>query len=707
MVDRAPRSASPAGSIRLVVVALALALLTAACVTPLDLIGGDDQAEGRIGSEALDGGDGSSGVGASADGGLDPGADPELPARLRESAFAAGACGFAPLDGLEPRCGTVVVPENWAEGTGRIELAVAVFESTNPSAESDPVIYLDGGPGSHALETIEFVVDDFLLPLLDRGDVIFFDQRGAGLTFPRLDCTETVEVTRRLEDDPSIDDDEATEAFHGALGDCRQRLLDSGIELTAYNSINNANDVEAIRLALGYERWNLFGISYGTKLGLEVLRRHPDGVRSAVLDSVYPPQVDSVLENPSTFVDSYRAVVAACGAEPACAGAGDLAERIEAVVARYEADPVRVEVRDWILDESDEVFVTGETVIELVLGALYTPSQFTDIPELITELENGRTDAIETFLSQDRTTERFFTSGMFYAIACNEEISFADRADVVAALPEDPFGLKEGFDFASNTGTLAFGTCEAFANGQAPAVSNTPVVSDVPTLLMAGAFDPVTPVSWADAAAETLSRSHLVIGPRASHGVSGGRCGMSVALAFLADPDSKPDDRCLADEPLRFLAPADDPIELEAVTFRIEDFGVEISTVRPEGWFVGSLEGDQYRQESILDPTEFYQLAGDPSLGFVLADFIGEEQGLSISDPEPFTGSVGPITADGIPRDWEHRSGRNDSVAVEWFETRIDGQATYIILVSTVEQLAANLASIVLPALEAIDVAAL
>ncbi|MGI9597304.1 MAG: alpha/beta fold hydrolase [Acidimicrobiales bacterium] len=666
------------------------------------MAGDDQRSQPRLESEAVDDRSPTDSARGAASVGPDPLADDD-----RTFRFVEGPCRFEPPADFQPRCGTVAVPEDWDTGQGEVVLSVAVFSSTAADPQPDPVVYLDGGPGSHALETIEFVVDDFLEPLLTRGDVIFFDQRGVGLTSPRLDCPETEVVNRQIEDRPFVDDEEETEALHRALGDCRNRLIEAGIDLTDYNSINNAHDVEAIRRALGYDRWNLFGISYGTKLGLEVLRRHPDPVRSAILDSVYPPQVDSVLETPSPFVDSYQLIVGACSAEPACDAEGDLAERIRSVVARYEADPVRVEVQDWILDETDQVFVTGDTIVGVVVGALYSPSRFTDIPELVAELEEGRTEAIAAFLSQDRTTERFFSNGMFYAVACTEEIGFADEAQVAAAVPADPFGLKEVFDFASNTGNLAFGTCRAFETDRAPDVSNTAVNSDVPTLLMAGTYDPVTPVAWAERAAETLSRSQLVIGPHAAHGVSGDTCGISIAIAFLDSPGRRPDDGCLAEQQLEFLAGVDRQQALESVTYRIEDFGVEISTVRPTDWFVGSLEGDQYRRASFLDPTELYQLAGDPSLGFVLADFIEAEQRLTLSEARPFAGRVGPISADGIPRNWDRRSGRSASVAVEWFETVIDGQATYVILVAPVDQLETGLESVVLPALGAIDVVAM
>lgn len=676
---------------------IGFAVIGAACANPLDRLREDaaEQTAVTIGSEPV----GPVTQSASGESGSAGGF-------VITAEFEEGNCPFEALADHEPRCGTVTVPADWENDEGLIRLPVAVFSSTADQPADDAVIYLDGGPGSHALDTIQYVIEDFVEPLLARGDVVFFDQRGTGFATPRLNCEETKVVQRQVEDELEFDDDEAIELFHGALRDCNERLSGSGIDLADYNSINNAADVEAIRVALGYEQWNLFGISYGTKLGLEVLRRHPDGVRSAVLDSVYPPQVDSVLENPGTFLDSYNLVIDACEAEkPGCGDAGDLDQRVRDVVDRYEEDPVVVSIRDWIADESDTVVVSGQTILDTILGALYSTWQLSDIPELVAELEAGDTDAITSFLSQDRSTERYFSNGMFYAVACNEEISFADETEVAAAIPDDPFGLAEAFDIASNTGNLAFGTCEAFESGQAPAVSNTAVESDVPTLLMAGWFDPVTPISWAERAGETLPNSHLVIGPNASHGVSGDECGISVALEFLNSPDDAPDDRCLVEAELSFLGPTENSIELTPLVFESQDLGVAIDSVGPAGWGAGSLKGDLYRRNSFLDPTEFYQLGGDPNLGLGLQDFIESEKNLTMSASRRFSGEIGPISADDVPGDWRYRSGeRPDRVLVDWFETEIGGLATYVILVSAPEERDYLLEQMVGPALEAIDV---
>ncbi len=615
--------------------------------------------------------------------------------------FKRAPCPFDAPAGTEPRCGTVAVPEDWATGTGTVTLSVAVFSSTADGPAPDPVVYLDGGPGGHSLDAVQFLSADLLEPLQARGEVVFFDQRGVGLSTPALDCTEVTAAARQAEDDPALGDDEAIAAFGRALTACRQRLAGQGINLAAYNTINNAHDVDAIRRALGYETWNLLGISYGTRLGLEVMRQHPEGVRSVVLDSVFPPEVDSTKDNPASFVAAYQAVVAACAQEPACAAAGDLAARYQAVVAKLDAEPIQVEVRDFLTNETDQVWVDGSAIIDVVSEALYSPDQFTDLPELVAELETGRTDALALFLSQNRTNEAFFSIGMFFAFECNEEIVFADPAAVAAAIPPDPFGHSDTFDYGSNNGSLAFSSCAAFNGGTTPTpdpILNQPVVSDVPTLVMSGRYDPVTPPAWADEAAGDLTQAWSVTAPYGAHGISPGECGMSVVRQFLDDPDTAPDATCYDRESLRFLAGPDPaPVELEPVTYAGPDGSATISTVAPKGWSTGGLDGDWVRQSSFLDPTELLQLGGSGGqlLAASIEQFLTDTQDVELSAPE---------TVDGPGGSWQHRTARTATRAVEWYQAERNGATVLVLLVAAPAEVEALTASVLQPALDKITV---
>lgn len=675
----------------------AIAGMAAAVVLLVGCVGGNTSGRAAGGPPARAADDGT-GPAASDAGDTRPAVVPdEAPDPIEYTpAFTDGPCPPNFPGQFASRCGTVEVPSDWSTGEGTVTIAIAVFDSTASDPAPDPVAYLEGGPGGHALETLVFSADTLLAPLLERGDVVVFDQRGAGLSTPRLACPEVNEVTREVEDEPIVDSAAAERRQLDALGACRDRLASSGIDLSDFNSFNNAHDTDAVRRALGYDRWNLFGVSYGTKLALESLRQHPEGIRAVVLDSVYPPQVDSVAENPFTFIASYERVADACEAEPACAAQGNLMDRLGDLATDLQAGPVQVEVTDYVSGQRDDVYLTGDALVDIVTQALYSPTWFTDLPELATDLEAGRTAVAAQFLSQQRTLERYVSEGMFYAFTCQEEVSFADPASVVD--PPDPFGLNDTFDLASNTGSNAFESCAVFDSGRVAAEADEAVVSDVPSLLLAGAFDPVTPVSWAERAAEGLSQSHLIVAPHASHGVFGTACGMSVIVAFLDDPTEAPDAACLEAEELRFVGSVAETPELEEASYVVEPWGTRITTLRPESWIVGSLGGDQYRQQSFLDQTQLFQLAGDSSLGLSLDVFVGQQWSIELS-PAPLDGF------EVIGEGWTRRTGAADEVAVEWFESEVSpGTTAYVILVSSPSEQEALVEQVLIPALRAITV---
>ena len=269
-----------------------------------------------------------------------------------------------------------------------MKLIVGVLPSRSGS-DNAPIVYLEGGPGAHALDTLQFQFTEIWDPLLDDFDLIFFDQRGTGFSEPSLRCPELTRVTRDAEDDPSLAPAQLQALGDEALGACASGFRNRGIDTAQYNTVNNARDADAIREALGYDEWNLLGISYGTRLALDMMRQFPETIRSAVIDSVYPPQVDATKEQSQTFLDSFELVSAACDAEPACAAEGNLSERLIAAAADLEAQPREVEVVNFLTGATDTVQANGDAVVGLVAGGLYSPFAFTDWPELLTDLESG------------------------------------------------------------------------------------------------------------------------------------------------------------------------------------------------------------------------------------------------------------------------------------------------------------------------------
>ena len=686
MTDGVPGSASSAPRVSGAVLFVAVAMMLSGCISSNSV----SVDEANLSSKARAVADGPAGVSGQDTDGWDD--QPVAQVDIGSRVFQPGPCGFDVPAGLEPRCGVVVVPADWATGAGEVELAVAVFPSSVEAPASDPVVYLDGGPGSHTLQSIQFLRSSLVEPLAERGDVVFFDQRGVGFSSPRLSCPSLTEARREAEDRPDLTDAELDARFLGSVEACHRGLVGDGVDLTLFGTEASAHDVEAIRLALGYPAWNLHAVSYGTRLGLEVLRRYPDGVRSAVLDSVFPAHVDAVAETQVSFFESFQAVVDACAVEPDCAALGGLDQRIRNLVARYDAAPVTVTVDDWLTGESDDVQFTGEALRSIVIGALYSPAKFGDLPELVLQLEAGDTSGASAFLSSERSSEQLFSDGLFLTVACREEVPFSQQDEVARLAPPDPLGTDAAFEVAFNVGAAAFDTCGAFPVPAAPETIAAPVRSDVPTLLMAGRFDPVTPVGWAEQVAEDLGQSQLVVFDGDSHGLSTTECGQVLVRSFFDNPTDMVDDSCVDGEPVRFLAASVVDVSLVPDTWIDGVSDVELTSVRPEGWAVGSLGGDLYQERSFLDPTQIFQGLFDPSAAESFVTAVAADYNVELSD------SVD------VGAGWWQRSGRGDEVAIEWFQSVDEGQALVVLLVAPVPDIDELRDQVAIPARDALTI---
>jgi pimeloyl-ACP methyl ester carboxylesterase len=188
-------------------------------------------------------------------------------------------------------CGMLTVREDRSQPNGAtIQLAVAIIPTRSPTPAPDPVVYLAGGPGSAALSGAPRLARAWA-PFLANRDLIVFDQRGTGFSRPALRCPES-ERSSDAELGRVLSADESVRAEVAALQRCHARLVREGVHLGAYTSAASAHDLEDLRVALGYGRWNLLGISYGTRLALTAMRDTPQSIRSVILDSTYPLQVN-------------------------------------------------------------------------------------------------------------------------------------------------------------------------------------------------------------------------------------------------------------------------------------------------------------------------------------------------------------------------------------------------------------------------------
>ncbi len=224
------------------------------------------------------------------------------------------------IEGKTLFCGTVQVPEDNAQPDGKkIPLKFAILKSGSQYSEPDPLVYLQGGPGGSAIDQIPLLARTFDAFRKNR-DVVFWDQRSAGLSGLSVNCFDALAVNAAkialkkftTTDISGADKDSNT------ISDCLREVEAAGIDIAKYNTFENAKDVRTITRALGYETYNLYGISYGTKLALETMRVAPEGIRSVVIDGVAPPWVHLYDTLALKISEAIEHVVEQCKADATC-----------------------------------------------------------------------------------------------------------------------------------------------------------------------------------------------------------------------------------------------------------------------------------------------------------------------------------------------------------------------------------------------------
>lgn len=437
------------------------------------------------------------------------------------------------VEGDDVDCGYLIVPEDRSDpNSPEIELAFAVLYAPAEDVRPDPVIYLEGGPGGNAVGALEDWLD---IPYVQDRDLILLDQRGTGYSLPSLNCPELEETGE------------------GATQECHDRLVREGVNLQAYNSAENAADIADLRVALGYDEWNLFGISYGTRLALTVMRDHPEGIRSVVIDSVYPPEVQSWEEYAQNTVEVFIRLFQACAKDSQCNAAyPDLEQTFYSTVESLDAQPAEYAGIDPDTGNGVEMSLSGNDLIERVFQLLYSTESIPYLPWVINEVASGNYVALDNLESgealgyrrQEDGEDVTDSEGMYNSVECQEEVAFLDESQALANIPAQPTALYQNSVDAIQA---TFSDCRIWGVAAADPIEAQPVVSDIPTLVAAGEFDPITPAKWAESAASHLKNSFYFLFPGGGHGVIDiNACSQGIMQAFLDDPTQEPDGSCIS-----------------------------------------------------------------------------------------------------------------------------------------------------------------
>ena len=461
--------------------------------------------------------------------------------------FEPTPCQSFDLDEEGAECGFLIVPENRDDpGKRTLRLAVAILKSRSSNPRPDPVIYLHGGPGGSAISGASRWLDH---PFREDRDFILLDQRVTGYSEPAV-CPElSRDDMMVLTGDRSPD--EATAERLALSLDCRDALLERGVDLGSYNSDASAADLVDLRRLLGYDSWNLYGISYGTKLALTALRNSPKGIRSVILDSAYPPGIQSLDHRTLVFVRALKVLFEACASDAACRAAyPDLKESLFETMESLRERPLTIRIIDEGPLPIDEFTINVQDFLAAVHQMLYRRPMIELLPFTLEAMKTRNHRALYGLVDSFGERGLSIDRAVYNLVECYERGPFGSREGYEALTADHP-RMRGGFTHFDVDQEI----CDRWSEKHAGPDETLAVESDVPSLILAGDYDPITPPAWGRRAAQTLEKSFFFQFPGVGHGASRFHaCPEAIAAAFVQDPTNEPDASCVAEmEPLAFV----------------------------------------------------------------------------------------------------------------------------------------------------------
>ena len=414
-------------------------------------------------------------------------------------------------------CGFLTVPEKHAvngqpASEKTIQVAVVKLAARSADKKTDPVVYLHGGPGGAGIS--DYMTEQFS-SLSKNRDVYVVDQRGVGLSKPALNCPK----------------------YRGKpeqLSACKNTLSASGVDLSAYTSLQSAWDFIELRKALKIEQWNIYGESYGTRLATTIMRESEAGIRSVILDGMFPIEVNGISETPWALYETLNQILRNCAQSKGC-NRDSLKTRIETIVRNLQNQSKLKESRDFIQTLAN---LTGnENLVEYVHTIARQPN--------LIESQDGIEDG--SFLA------------MGLSVICAEEYPFLERKGM-------PDTNEQGWSEATRTavnGMTHMGfdvpSCKIWDVPAASDIEARAITSNLPVLLLNGQNDSQTPAAWGALVAKNMSMSQNLTNPQGEHIQlgTGNSCIESLLAKFLATPTSTLDASCIAAiAPTTYTVPA-------------------------------------------------------------------------------------------------------------------------------------------------------
>jgi pimeloyl-ACP methyl ester carboxylesterase len=418
---------------------------------------------------------------------------------------------------VQARCATLRQPENPEQPNGAtVKLKVAVIESLSPEPKPDAFTIINGGPGGSSIALYAQSAGVFSAILRER-DIVVIDQRGTGLSTP-LDCPQQ---------DAMIEDFNQ-EAVVAATRECLAELDQDPRYFTTSVAVK---DLDAVRDLLGYQQLSIYGVSYGTRVALHYARRYPERTRALIIDGVVPPELALGPNAALNAQNTLNRLLTRCHSDPDCANSfPELRENLNQLLNRLQADSVTVEVADPLTGALTEISISVEHLAITLRMLSYAPETAALIPLIINQAyqDLDYRPIASNALRILNELQGMIRAGMHNAVVCAEDIPFLGEVDW-AALDATYLG--------STQSEALLTICERWPSGVIDPDLKDPITLPIPTLILSGEEDPITPPAYGEIVASQMPDSLHLIGPGQGHGIFNRGCIPGLISKFVETTD--------------------------------------------------------------------------------------------------------------------------------------------------------------------------
>ena len=421
------------------------------------------------------------------------------------------------------------------------------------SSQDNPLLYINGGPG-YATFLGGDGIDGWLEWKKEKGlenDLVLFDQRGTGLSVPKPECKGLLKDYKEVLS-KNLSQEKEYSFYYDKMNECYKKLVSDGHDLSSYSTQYSASDVDDLMRTISSDnKWNIYGVSYGSRLAIEVMQKNPELIRSVVLDSVYPPNHSLLLKWPYLLNNSLDNLFQGCIRDSECNELyPGLKNKFRNALSRLKKEPLILEVDDWAVDGKIKVVINDHRFIMAVYYALYQWDQIEHLPKAIYSILNDTNDSllfiIESYVNV--LLDKDLNDVIYSSVECNDQqpVSRERYMDEVRKYPFVKRYTLLDWDYD----ICSYWLTENNMRNKRIELNTTAI----PTLLLSGIYDPVTPVEWMEKDVYYfIDGIHLII-DGIGHGVlDSDYCAAEAVKEFFVNSDNITSDYCIdSDSPPDF-----------------------------------------------------------------------------------------------------------------------------------------------------------